>query len=548
MKKNYSKVFLLIFCMLLISAVGNGVYANSGTQESASLSWQDDTSPFTFKQYFYGSWASNYIWKDQFAVKYIEDKTGVWIDRFLATGNDDDYLNILIAANDLPDSLMIDWNKPVVTKLINNDMVYSMNELIDKYCPEFWDMLDKEMVKYHSVNGKLWYLPNIYSTVESMKNVVPDHQIRPWFIRRDIYKAIGEPKLETPEDWLNAMKLVKEKYPNIVPLGLEKFNVNSEGFRGSRGMDFLIYAFAPDLNEQRIKDDQEIVEYPMRNEGFINSFRYLNKLYREGLFYPQFLIYKQEQYEEQFYGAKYFVGSAFTSNLFGKYNVKIKNTIGEDKTYDFYGVLKVNGKDPKYPYARLMGWQGFFISKNAKNPERIIKFAEYAWSKEGQLDFRYGKLGETYEMVDGLPQLKPELIKLKKTDSNAFSAKYGLEESTLLWRTGELWDKADKRAFIENYPDDYAAREKLLKYNNDVFGLGIDNIEPEGSTDEGVINAKIKDIWNKTIPKLLMSKSDAEFNQKYENFIVQIDKVGARKVEKVMYQKHIEELEKKGLY
>lgn len=74
-------------------------------------------------------------------------------------------------------------------------------------------MLDKEMVKYHTINGKLWCLPNIYSTVESMKNVVPDHQIRPWFVRKDIYEAIGKPKLETPEDWINAMKTGQGEIP-----------------------------------------------------------------------------------------------------------------------------------------------------------------------------------------------------------------------------------------------------------------------------------------------------------------------------------------------
>lgn len=129
MKKNFLKAFLLVVCLMLLMFIGNGVYASAGTQDdnSNNLSWKDDTSPFTFKQYFYGSWASVYIWKDQFAMKYIEDKTSIKVDRFLATGNDDDYLNILIASDDLPDSLMLDWNKPVVTKLIDNNMVYSMN-------------------------------------------------------------------------------------------------------------------------------------------------------------------------------------------------------------------------------------------------------------------------------------------------------------------------------------------------------------------------------------------------------------------------------------
>ena len=71
------------------------------------------------------------------AMKLITDKTGIKIDRKLATGNDDDYLNTMIASGDLPDTIMLDWTNPNVTKLINNGLVYSMDELIDKYAPEF---------------------------------------------------------------------------------------------------------------------------------------------------------------------------------------------------------------------------------------------------------------------------------------------------------------------------------------------------------------------------------------------------------------------------
>jgi putative aldouronate transport system substrate-binding protein len=194
-----------------------------------------------------------------------------------------------------------------------------------------------------------------------------------------------------------------------------------------------------------------------------------------------------------------------------------------------------------------MGWQGFFITKNAKNPDRIIKFLEYAWSDEGQMDLRYGKEGETYEMVDGLPQHKAEVKELELSDNAAWYNKYGLTASTLMWRAGKLWDDAEKRDFMKNQPEQYAAKEMIAKYNFDGNALGLDNIEPEGSTPEGVINAKIKDLWNKTIPKLVLAKSDAEFDDIYKDFVKDMDKVGAAKVEKVMYERHILDLQKKGV-
>ena len=520
--------------------------SSEDTSSADELEWKSDTSPFSFRQFFYGTWATMYVWKDQYAMKLATEKTGVTIDRFLATGNDDDYLNTMIAADDLPDSLMLEWNKPTVSKLIKSGMVLSLTDLINQYCPKFNDILDEEMVKYHSVDGELWYLPTMYTTIDGMKNGLPTITVRPWFIRKDIYEALGKPKMETPDDYIAAMKLAKQQYPDISALGLEKFDVNTEGLKGSRSMDWLIYSFAPNLEKERINDQNQTYEYPMRNEGFREAFRFLNRLNREGLFDPNLLIYKQEQYEEKLYGANYFVASQYTSDMYGKFNPKIEATLGNDKTYISLDGLKVNGQDPKYPSSRNMGWQGFFITKNAKNPERIIKFAEYAWSDEGQMDFRYGKEGETYDMKDGLPVLKPEITELRYSDSAGFDAKYGFEESHLLWRSGELWDKAGQITFKEQQPEQYATLMNLSKYNEDIFSLGIDNVEPDGTSSEGVINAKVKDIWNKTIPKLALAKSDAEFDSVYSDFISQIDKVGAEKAEKAMYLRHVDDMKKKS--
>lgn len=520
--------------------------ANAASDPNA-LSWKKDTSPFTFTQFFYGNWASNYLWKDQYAMKLITEKTGVKIDRKLATGSDDDYLNTMIASGDLPDTIMLDWNNPNVTKLINNGLVYSMDELIDKYAPEFRKMLDPEMVKYHSVNGKLWYLPNFFETKDRLTSGTPITPIRPWFFRKDIYAAIGSPKLETTDDLLNALKQAKAKFPDVSPVGVEFFDVQKNGFPGSLSMNYLISSFSPRLLEERVKDDKQIVEYPMRNKGFIDAFRFMNTLSRNGLFDPQLLIYKQEQYQEKLYGAQYAVASQFMDGLYTTYNPKIESTVGKDKTYTVIDGLKANGQTPRYPASRLMGWQGFFITKKAKDPGRILRFAEYAWSDEGQLDFLYGKQGETYDMVDGLPKYKPEVQDLMLKDNNAWYAKYGFTASTLLWRAGKLWDDASTRDFKASKPDEYAAGKLLEKYNFDNYALGMENLEPEGSTPEGVINVKVKDLWNKTIPKLILAKSDSEFDSIYADFIAQMDKVGAEKAEKIMYQRHLQDLSKKGL-
>lgn len=521
--------------------------ANQAPVDPNAMEWTQDTSPFTFRQYFYGTWASNYLWKDQLAMKLVTDKTGATIDRFLATGNDNDFLNTMIASDDLPDTLMLDWNHPQVTKMAANGMLHSLSDLIDEYAPNFWNLIDQEIIDYHSIDGELYYLPNFYETKDRLTNGIPITGIRPYFVRKDIYEALGSPNIQTEDELVEFLKKASAQYPDLSPVGMESFDVSMWGFPGSLSMESLIYSFSPNHNENRIKDDEKLLLYPMRDQGFIEAYRYVNRLYKEKLFDSQQLISKQEQYEEKIYGAKFIVTSAFMNGMYTQYNPKIASTVGEDKQYVILDGIKVGGQEPRYPANRLMGWQGFFITKKAENPERIIKFLEYAWSDEGQLDLRYGIEGETYDMVDGLPKVKPEVKELELSDNSAWYNKYGLTASTLMWRAGKLWDDADKRDFMENQPEQAEAKQLLAKYNFDGNHLGLDNIEPEGSSPEGVINARVKELWNKTIPQLILAKSDSEFDSIYAGFIKDIDKVGAAKAEKVMYERHVQDLKKKGV-
>jgi putative aldouronate transport system substrate-binding protein len=45
-----------------------------------------------------------------------------------------------------------------------------------------------------------------------------------------------------------------------------------------------------------------------------------------------------------------------------------------------------------------------------------------------------------------------------------------------------------------------------------------DNINPTGTSEEGIASNKIAQNWGKTLPKLLLTKSDAEFDQVFDKF------------------------------
>ena len=159
--------------------------------------------------------------------------------------------------------------------------------------------------------------------------------------------------------------------------------------------------------------------------------------------------------------------------------------------------LKANGEDPRYPASRLMGWEG---SSSLRQRKIQAVFSDLL-NMHGPTKVKWisvtSKEGETYDMIDGLPKYKDEVNDLMLKDNNAWYAKYGFTASTLLWRAGKVWDDASARDFQKDKPEEFAV-SAAVKINFDSYSLGMDNIEPDGSSPEGVINVKVKDLWNKT--------------------------------------------------
>jgi putative aldouronate transport system substrate-binding protein len=71
-----------------------------------------------------------------------------------------------------------------------------------------------------------------------------------------------------------------------------------------------------------------------------------------------------------------------------------------------------------------------------------------------------------------------------------------------------------------------------------------DNIVPTGTSEEGIANTKMAQAWGKTLPKLLLAKTDAEFDQLLDKYQKDRKAAGLDKVE-AYKQKEFESNNKK---
>jgi len=554
-------IALVVFSLLLTGCgktgnntqQGTNPQQNTGNQQQTDsskdvkFSWQKDTSHFEFDLYFFAAWGTQYPWRGALVEKYIYEDTGVKPNIIIPTGNEKEYLNVMIASNDLPDAMILEWYAPETKRLIEAGHIYSVNDLAAEHAPELLDMISEDVFRYHShTDGKLYYLPSFMSSKEEYEQGLEKHGARSLFVQKRIYEGLGKPSVDTPEKLLQLLRDIRDKYPDVKPFSIESpLDVTQWGLTGNYTMAYFAGIFAPETYGKDVYlDENGNIELIFENGNFVEAIRFLNQIYREGLISVDTLMMKHEIWGETVDSAQWGVTGRFPIDIWKNHNVKIMS-LKNDEGYTYIPLefQKYNGKEPQFAGGRGPGWVASMVTKKAKNPGRIIRYFEYCWSDEGQITNLFGREGETFDWVNGMPQYKQEILDEISTDANAYENKYGFEQRLLMWRS--KWAGLQKVALA---PPSYAEYLKDVgKYGVDIWDLGLDNLDPDPASDAGVAYQKIKNIWNKYLAQMVLAENDGDFNAAYQAAMKEIKDAGLEKVREVMTQNHLKDLEVKGV-
>ncbi|ANE48705.1 ABC transporter substrate-binding protein [Paenibacillus swuensis] len=525
------------------NAAGNGNAAaapegNTVDAANAEPGWKEDTSPITLDWYVNFSWASK-DWGKTVVTKYITKKTGVNLKMIIPAGNEIEKLNTMIASGKLPDLLTISWSEDVVKQLIDSGMVLPLNELAKEYDPYFFKVTDPaKLAWYTQEDGNVYGLPNYSVSPMDYKKYGDTYTSNQTFIvRKDMYEALGKPDMRTPEGFLGALKAAKEKYPKVngqplIPLGLTEFHdKGSYSMMNGDKLDSLLQNFLaiPMAKDGKVYDrttDPEFIKW-------MKVFRQANE---EGLLSKEVFIDKRQQMDEKFTQGRYFA-SLYQANDMAGQNEEIYRNDKNRVYIAVDGPANAEMTPPTLYGPGISGWTLTLISKNVKNKERAIKFLSYLVSEEGQRDFYLGEKGVTYDTIDGKDQILPKLLEEKKKSEEAYFTKYGLEGASWLGDSNILqqWQPPSKDPVKQ--PRDWT-KGKLVDFS--AFELTM----PGGMTPEGVKANKISLLWGDTLPKLMLAKTEADFDKLWDTFIKKRDSLGFKEVEEYRQKRYEENLKK----
>jgi putative aldouronate transport system substrate-binding protein len=515
MKKTLSVVLVLLLTASVLFAGGKKETQKQqgtvpGTETQAGWTLNKD-KPVKFDWYINFSWFARQ-WGDSQVSKYITDKTGVDIEFIVPAGNEAERLNTMIAGDSLPDLITLGWWEGQVPMMIDADLLYSLDELADKYDPYFYKVANSEKLGWYTqADGHVYGYPNASYTpadYEKYKGKMVANET--FLVRKDMYEAIGSPDMSTPEGFLGALRAVKAKFSTIngqplIPIGFQEFtDVGCNSLE-----DYLLHflAIKPETNGKF--DDFNL---GINNAEYVRWLKVFRQASQEGLISKDVFVDKRSQVEEKAAQGRYF------AMIYQNWDMQAaQNTLYANDPNSVYiavnGPKNSKGSDPTLAGGGIAGWTVTLISKNCKDPARAIQFLSYLISEEGQMDTNFGIKDVTYTInKDGIPELTPDVKKLDLSDKNKQETDIGVQYT--------YWMLMDN-AWQAQWPIEYSpalGQPQLWTRPYVVSFAAYDNTTLPAGTDEALIFDDIQRQWGKVLPQLLLADSDASFDKIWNDF------------------------------
>lgn len=476
---------------------------------------------------------------DNKIYKRIKDELGVTFKFEFLAGDKDQKLGVMIAGSDYPDIISADQ------KLTGAGAVIPLEDLIEKYGPN----LKKHYAAYWNQmkdpnDGHIYYLPN-YGAFNG-ETAGTYYNGPAFYLQKAVLKEFGYPTPKTLEEYFDLIKKYKEKYPTIdgkPTIGFEILNYDWKTW----GL------FNPPQHLIGHPNDGGVVVKDGKAEIFANKdyakryYKVLNEINQQGLLDRETFTQNYDQW----------LAKLSNGNVLGLFDQRWNFQKAEDslttqkKIERTYVALPLTYDKTIKDYYRdrtvLNLNNGFGITVNAKNPERIIMALDKLLDEKWQKLLTWGVEGEDYYVTD--------------------KGRFMMTQEQRDHQTDEAWKLANKAAAfygtapkIEGYFSDgnaVSANDQIEEYQAalkpydkemlDAYGFQ-SYVEffsppppnavtyPAWSVDlvDGspamLASKKLQDTQTKFLPKAILA-DPADFDKVWDEFVAEVEKTNYKAYE-----------------
>lgn len=503
--------------------------------------------PVTFTSFVNYDWYTAPTWDERPQGKWVTEHLKVTLNPVQSNGAAAQKLNAMIVSNQLPDNIILDRGKDV-ERLQKAGKLVAIDPYLEKY-PEFVKNVGEETLNMlRSEDGKLYQIPNWYISGKNGNGNAA------YLVEKKTYKALGSPKLETWEDLEAYLKQVKEKFPNMVPIDFgetrDGADVQLIGMLYSGSADDRTPGFISPGSGQifGVPSGSELTSV-YKDQGFKDTALYASRLFREGLTSQDLLTQTRDQVLEKLKTGRIAVFGAYDAVVegIGREANNLLTAKDPEGGYETIWPVHKDGVDKTQVYPsgfNTLGWNVNVITTNAKDPEAIFSYMNWATSPEGQQVLFFGPEGLFYDKVeDGVPIPNDAYI-------NRDPKKYDeLKIGEFNWYGNTSYVDAAKAKREQSLPSESqdwtTLSQSTVSFKTSKNITEFSNLDPAPNSEEGIILQRLKDQYAQVIPKILFAKSDDEVLRLIEEADKEAAKMGYDKVLKWktdVWQKNLQKL------
>ncbi len=425
-------------------------------------------------------------------------------------------MNLLLAAGNLPDIVGGANIRQPVNEYGPQGAFVPLNDLVDEYAPnikawfeenpEIWDAIS-------AYDGNVYYIPYL-----------PDGKYaRAWYVRQDWLDKLGLERPDNVDELYEVLVAFRDQDPNgngrkdEIPFFVREWE---EVLRLLNLWDAR--STGADVYHQFYLKDGKVV-HPYAQEAYRDGLANIAQWYEEGLIDP-------EVFTRGSSARDYLLGEnlgGMTHDWFAStsgYNVALADKIDGFNFVPFLPPKSVSGQRIEENRRIPMKPDGWAISYTNEYPVETIKYFDFWFSEEGALLANFGVEGKTWDMVDGEPIYKQEVL-----DSGEPVNSQMYLEGAQIYR---------------GYPQDYryewqwtrdAAREGIELY--DTEDLLVDQFLGVAFNEE---EQAVYDKYYPSIQTYMLERQQAwilgtgDVKEDWEGYMAALDKMGYQKVLEVM--------------
>ena len=489
------------------------------------------SSPLEFSFYVNYDWYAPKGYGSTQQTKWLKEKVKLTVNEISSNGNAAQKFGALIAGNELPDVIQMDGGAQFESLARSGKLVPLDAYINDPKYPNYKKLVDANASNLMKVDGKIYGISNWFGNKEATRT-----NNKGWIVNRKIYKDLGSPKLDTYEDLYSYLKLVKSKYPDVVPLDSSNTNGGvvqvqnmlyigeGENHQINFGKSDGTFAVADLAN----KKFTSIFEDP----GFKDSYMWTSRFFREKLMSQDLFTQKSEQFKEKLNNGKIAVAGFYDVPGIGDQANKILQAKDPEAGYDFIPFIHKDGVDVNkliIETSGAVGWNYNCITTSAKEPEKIYAAFDWMLSDDGIRMLKYGPKGELWDTIDdkGGPIANDKFKNMKTDELNALKLgdfmPQGSWQIDVISAAREL-QSPDKITWQRKADLFYG---KWVKFTGDeLYNVG----NYKQNSEEDAANIAIKDINTQYCAKVVFAKSDDEVNKLMDDWKNAVTKSGYDKL------------------